>query len=130
MALLQPVFDQQQQKRETYLANAGIPISSQAYQTDYANRARAQNEALTSLANQSVAAGQQYQQNTLAQILSLLGYAAPAGSTGINPQTGAVGVQSLATPGNSLSFGDVLAQMAIGAAGGAGAAGTAYATRA
>lgn len=69
-ALLDPVFQQNERRLDTKLANQGLPVGSEAYDTDFGNFRREQNQAYTNLANQSVSAGNALQSQLFNQGLA------------------------------------------------------------
>lgn len=69
MNLLNPQFEQQDRRREQDLANRGLPISGEAYQTDRSNTARSRGDVMNQLAMSAVLAGGQEQTRLLNDLL-------------------------------------------------------------
>lgn len=67
MAYLQPQFDRQVERAESSLTNRGLPLGSSAWNNAMDNIYDTQNRTLSSLSNQALAQGQQYQSNILNQ---------------------------------------------------------------
>ena len=67
MAYLQPQMDRQIERAESSLTNRGMPLGSQAWNSAMGDIYDTQNRTLSSLSNQALAQGQQYQSNILSQ---------------------------------------------------------------
>lgn len=67
MAYLQPQLDRQVERAESSLTNRGLPLGSSAWNSAMGDIYDAQNRTLSSLSNQALANGQQYQSNILNQ---------------------------------------------------------------
>lgn len=68
--LLDPVFDQQTRRTETQLVNQGLPMGSEAYDTEVGNLRRSQNEQYSKAALDAVTAGRAEQSRLYGQALS------------------------------------------------------------
>src|SRR5688572_2855720 len=69
MSLLEPEWQQQDRRREQDLANRGLPMSGEAYQTDRSNTSRSRGETMDRLAMSSVLAGGAEQSRQLGNLL-------------------------------------------------------------
>ena len=78
MAYLQPQMDRQVQRAESSLTNRGLPLGSSAWNSAMENIYDTQNRTLSSLSNEALLQGQQYQSN-------ILGQAGMAGGQVIDP---------------------------------------------
>lgn len=78
MAYLQPQMDRQVERAESSLTNRGLPLGSSAWNSAMENIYDTQNRTLSSLSNQALLEGQQYQSN-------ILGQAGMAGGQVIDP---------------------------------------------
>ena len=78
MAYLQPQMDRQIERAESSLTNRGLPLGSTAWNSAMGDIYENQNRTLSSLSNQALANGQQYQSN-------ILNNAAMLGSQVIDP---------------------------------------------
>lgn len=67
MAYLQPQLDRQVERAESSLTNRGLPLGSTAWNSAMGDIYENQNRTLSSLSNQALAQGQQYQSNILSQ---------------------------------------------------------------
>ena len=67
MAYLQPRLDRQVERTESSLTNRGLPLGSNAWNNTMSDLYDTQNRTLSSLSNQALAQGQQYQTNILNQ---------------------------------------------------------------
>ena len=67
MAYLQPQLDRQVERTESSLTNRGLPLGSNAWNNTMSDLYDTQNRTLSSLSNQALAQGQQYQTNILNQ---------------------------------------------------------------
>lgn len=65
MAYLQPQMDRQVERAESSLTNRGLPLGSNAWNSAMENIYDTQNRTLSSLSDQALASGQQYQTNIL-----------------------------------------------------------------
>lgn len=65
MAYLQPQMDRQVERAESSLTNRGLPLGSNAWNSAMGDIYDTQNRTLSSLSNQALAQGQQYQSNIL-----------------------------------------------------------------
>lgn len=70
MGMLNPEFDKQNRRIEVSLANKGIPISGEAYNSSYESLRRSQNEAMNKAALDAVAAGRTEQGRLFGQALT------------------------------------------------------------
>ena len=78
MAYLQPEMDRQVERAESSLTNRGLPLGSSAWNSAMENIYNTQNRTLSSLSNEALLQGQQYQSN-------ILGQAGMAGGQVIDP---------------------------------------------
>jgi hypothetical protein len=69
MALLDPVWQQQDRRWEQDMSNRGLPMSGEAYQTSRGNTQRTRGDTLNQLAMSSVLAGGQEQSRMLGDLL-------------------------------------------------------------
>lgn len=67
MAYLQPQMDRQIERAESSLTNRGLPLGSNAWNNAMGDIYENQNRTLSSLSNQALANGQQFQSNILSQ---------------------------------------------------------------
>lgn len=67
MAYLQPEMDRQVERAESSLTNRGLPLGSSAWNSAMENIYNTQNRTLSSLSNEALSQGQQYQTNILNQ---------------------------------------------------------------
>jgi len=76
-SMLDPVFEQQNRTQEQSLANKGIPMGSEAYNTDWETSQKMQNQTYEDAANQATLAGTQtgmaQRTNEFNQLAALLG---------------------------------------------------------
>ena len=72
-ALLDPYYEQQNRTFEQTMANRGLPVGAEAYDTSYANMTDAQNRAYQQAAMDAILAGQQEQGRLYGQDLSTYG---------------------------------------------------------
>lgn len=71
--LLDPVFGQQTRRTETQLVNQGLPLGSEAYDTEIGNLRRSQNEQLSKAALDAVGAGRAEQSRLYGQAMTSRG---------------------------------------------------------
>lgn len=72
-ALMEPMFAKAESALEQKLANQGLPIGGEAYDTDFGGFYDSKNRAYSDIANQAVSAGRTSQQNMFNQMAALLG---------------------------------------------------------